>query len=283
MSQELFGRNVQVTIGPKGKIGKLITGIRITGKIEKSLEQAPNPATFELYNLSEDTRALATKAGAVIIVKAGYGDNPPIIYQGDIARVLPKRKGPDIILTVEAGDGETNYQNASADISLAPGALFGQVYDNLAGQFGLSKGQEVGMDRNQQYLQGYSGTGLVRDQMKTILSKQGLGYSIQDNQLQVIPLDGATDELVVVLKPSTGLIGSPFKQITLRQDLAKQGKEAKKDGVHFTSLLNAQIRPGRRVKIESSEVTGIYKVEKVTHQFDTHAQTFYSEGEANSL
>jgi len=66
----------------------------------------------------------------------------------------------------------------------------------------------------------------------------------------------------------------------LRPDLARVGKGKEESGVSATSLLNPEIRPGRRVQVESQFVNGVFKVEKVTHSGDTHSTQFYSEVEA---
>lgn len=277
---ELYGRTVEVLIGPRGQNGKLFQDLRISFRIEKSLESNPNTATIEIYNLAESSRSLVEQNGSVVQLRAGYGENAKVLFLGDVARTTTKRSGPDIVTSIEAGDGEFAYQNASADISLGPGAKYSQVFSALGSRLGVNQGQVKITNPNDQFQQGYSYSGMARDALDVLTEKQGLEWSIQDNQLQVLPADVATDETVIVLNPGTGLVGSPFKTKILRPDLARVGKGKEEAGVNVTSLLNPEIRPGRRIKVEAQFVNGLFKVERVIHSGDTHSTQFYSEVEA---
>ena len=116
------------------------------------------------------------------------------------------------------------------------------------------------------------------------MGRQGLEWSIQEGQLQVLPPDEGSDEDVVVLSAATGLIGTINKTKVVNQSLlTKKDGKLINAGISCTSLLNPDIRPGRRIKIESSfrpDLNGIYRVIKVKHTGDTHAQPWYSEIEA---
>lgn len=282
MSQALFGRKVQVTVGKRGQNGLLIENLRIVFKIEKTLEKIPNNSTVEIYNLSEKSRAAFEVKGSAIRVSAGYGDSPKDIFIGDIATVVTKRTGADIITSIEAQDGLLAYQTKEADISFAPGAKVGTILDSLTAAFGLTQGEVQGVDRNDQYLNGASFSGKLRDHVDTLLGKQrNLGWSIQDGQLQILPKTKGSLRKAVFLSPETGLVGSPFKRVVLNQDIAKkvEGKDAE-NGVQLKSLLNAEIVPGRIVQVEAQFCKGIFKVDKVVHSGDTHAVTYYSDVEA---
>lgn len=277
---EFYGRVVEVLIGPRGQNGRLFRDLRISFKIEKSLESTPNQAVIEIYNLSKESRSLVEQQGSIIQLRAGYGETAKILYLGDIARTTTKRSGPDIITAIEAGDGEFAYQNATVNLSLGPGAKYSQVFSAIGSKLGLAQGIQKISNPNDQFQQGYAFSGMARDALDIITEKQGLEWSSQDGQLQVLPADETTDETVVVLSPATGLVGSPFKTKILRPDLARVGKGKEEAGVKVTSLLNPEIRPGRRIKVDAEFVKGTFKVEKVTHAGDTHANQFYSEVEA---
>lgn len=277
---EQFGRIVEVLIGPRGQNGKLFRDLRVAFRIEKSLESNPNQATISIYNLSESSRSLVEQDGAVIQLKAGYGENTKLLYLGDIARTTTKRSGGDIVTEIEAGDGEFAYQNATANVSLGPGAKYSQVFSAIGDRLGLSTGSVKITNPNDQFQQGYAYSGMARDALDILTEKQGLEWNIQDGQLQVLPAEATTDDTVVLLNPGSGLVGSPFKTKILRPDLARVGKGKEEAGVNITSLLNPEIRPGRRIKVESQFVNGVFKVERVTHSGDTHGNQFYSEVEA---
>lgn len=292
---DLFNRAVQVSVGEKNGDGIQIRGLRVTFNIEKSLEEQPNNSRIQIYNLSERSRAIIEDRKTAIILEAGYGQwvgdgntnterfngNLKKIFVGDVARVRTEKNGPDIVTSIEAGDGEVSYNNSKMNASYAPGTRAGQVLDGIISSFELTKGMVSGFNVNDQFQQGLSLSGLTRDHMSNLANRQGLEWSIQDNQLQILrPGDGTTQE-AVLLNPFTGLIGSPFKDKIVNQDLLtkKDGKEAT-SGTEAVSLLNADIRPGRYVRIESQFVNGNFKVVKVTHEGDTHSTTWYTRLEA---
>lgn len=283
MSGLLFGRNVIVTVGLRGQVDPLqIQGLRIVFKIEKTLEKTPNNSTIDVYNLSEKSRAVFEQKNAATRLTAGYGTRAKDIFLGDIGSVVTKRSGADLITSVEAADGLLEYQTKEVDLSFSAGSKVGSVFEQLVTAFGLSKGEIQGLDTNDEYLNGVSFAGKVHTALDTVIGKQpNLAWSIQDGQVQVLPKSSGSTRPAVVLTPETGLVGSPFKRAVLNLDIAKkiEGKDAE-NGVTLKSLLNPEIVPGRLIDLRSQFVTGVFKVEKVTHSGDTHAATFYSDVEA---
>ena len=305
MSDILFDRKYALLIGPKysgrenDPNGIKIEGLRVTFKCEKNLEKNPNAITLEVYNLSKDSRSLLEEnstrdlaTGEVtkwdpkthpptIIFNAGYAQNIKNLFVGNTARVVTKRVGTDIITTIEAGDGEEAFAKARLDKSFAPGTKVNDVLTNIKAALGLDKGQEKGIDLKDQFLNGMTLSGPARNHLDMITERQGLEWSIQNNQLQIIPRGVYTDEEVILLNSETGLIGTPTKTKIINKSLVKgaDGKEVE-SGVTCTALLNAEIKPGRRIKIESEFINGVFRVQKVTHSGDTHSNNWYSEIEA---
>lgn len=285
MSNLSYGRNVKVSVGKRGETGLLIENLRIVFKIEKTLEKNPNNALIEIYNLNPASHAVIEQKKNSIRLSAGYGDSAKDIFIGDVATVTTKRSGSDIITSIEAADGLLAYQSKELDVAFAPGAKAGTILDQLVGAFGLSKGEVQGLDANDQYLNGVALSGKVRDHMDILLGKQpDLAWSIQDNQLQILPKGKGSTRPAILLTPETGLIGSPFKRTVITQDLAKRkdGKEVE-NGVTVKALLNADLVPGRLIRVEAQFVKGTFKIEKVSHGGDTHAVSYYSDIEAVNL
>lgn len=282
MSGLLYGRSVQVSVGQRGQPALLIQKLRIVFKIEKTLEKTPNNSTIEIYNLSDKSRAIIERKAGAIRVTAGYGDRIKDLFIGDIGSVVTKRSGADIITSIEAQDGLLAYQSKEVDLSFAPGAKVGTIINQLVNAFGLTKGEVQGLNEEDQYLNGISFSGKIHKHIDTVLQKQPqLDWSIQDGQLQILPKVKASTRSAILLTPDTGLVGSPFKRVVLNQDIAKKvsGTDAE-NGVKVKSLLNADITPGRLIRVEAQFVTGTFKVEKVDHDGDTHGTSFYSDIEA---
>lgn len=259
----LFGRTAELTVGVPGEQGKKFTKLRMTFSIEKSIESNPNPGKVSIYNLSEQSRALFEQKKATIIFAAGY-TIPEVLFTGDVKKPLHNRSGPDWITEIEAGDGETAYQEARIDKSYSPGSSVRQIVTDLGKSLGTSIGEIQGVTA-ETFVQGFVASGPVRKYLDEMTQKQGLKWSIQDNALQILPKGGSTTEEAIVLSAASGLVGNPKK---------------KDKGVEFQALLQPKIKPGRKVIIVSKTVTGTYTVQKVTHSGDTEGGDWYSTCEA---
>lgn len=281
-----FGRIVQLSVGKRGAPSPLlISGLRITFNIEKSLETAPNKSLVEVYNLSPKSRSVFTQQNAAINLVAGYQQNSRSIFTGDIVTVTPSKRGPDILTSIEAFDGYAEYQNKEADLSFGPGTSVGTVFTQLASSFGLQTGEVQGLNTDAVYQNGVTFSGRVKDHMDTLVGQQqGLDWSIQDGALQVLPVATASTRPAVLLTPATGLIGSPFTRTVLQPEIAKKENGLLiENGVQLRSLLNPNLLPGRLVVVQAEFVNGTFKIMRVKHSGDTHGQTFYSDVEAVSV
>ena len=110
-------------------------------------------------------------------------------------------------------------------------------------------------------LNDFSFTGRTADLYDQILKPLDINWYEEDGFIQFTVV-GSSTEAVSVLNASSGLIGSP---------------SVTEDGVKAISLLNSNIRPGGRVKIESNLVTGIYKVTEVLYYGDNREGDFFTE------
>lgn len=276
MPSRLFGRKVSVQVDTL-----LVEDLRIAFKIEKSLSTDPNKVEVSIYNLSEESRKKTQKKDAALIVQAGYEDNIAQIFSGTVRVVSHVLNGGDRITKLLAGDGEKEFRTARINESFAPGATFSQVAKKLLDQLGLKDGNllsELGKGNFRQgltdFANGKVAHGLASAELQTLLKSAGLSYSIQDGAIQVLRPGSALELDPVLLDGSAGLVGSP--------EYGETGKD-KHLVLKAKSLLQPGLVPGRRVKIESETTSGLFRVDKVTHNGDTHAQQWYSEIEATAL
>lgn len=298
---ELYLRSVVVNVYPASGSGRKIEGLRIGFRVIKTSESHPNTAELDIYNLSESSRAMfqATDSRVEILVgykgipKAGIlgpvGDgsfqgNIESLFIGNVAKSVPKTEGGgnskkpkqrytqsvvegvDKIMKVQLADGENRYRNARHTKGYPPNTSLNQVLDELTASLALARGSRTGVPEKK-YANGLTLTGLARDSMNVLTKGNGLQWSIQDETLQILPKNGMTTDSIIVLTPKTGLIGSPQKT---------------DKGLEFVSLLQPQLKPGRRVQIESQFVSGIFIVKKVTHEGDSHRGNFLSRCEASN-
>lgn len=278
---KLFKREARVTIG-----ALQVEGLRIQFRSEKSLQQEPNKAEVSIWNLSQDTRGKLTDAvdrhEAVVVLEAGYaasGADPStteVLFKGDARIISHVRQGADWVTRLQSGDGAAAYKSARMVGSFAPGTKRGTVIEEAAKALGLPLGNLKERIKAHdfkgaltEFVGGFSAAGKASSQLTELLSPLGLGWSIQDGQLQVLGEKDATSAQPVLLGPESGLIGSP--------ELGDQGV------VKVKSLLQPGIRPGRRIELDAEAVRGLFRVERVTHSGDTHGTDWYSEAEVKPL
>lgn len=296
MSQ-LYDRSVIVKVYPATGEAKKIEGLRVKFRVIKTSESHPNTAEIDIYNLSENTQAilqakdtrvelqvgykgLPTNGFAGVLPGTGKGGNVETVFIGNVAKAVPKNEkgtgkkhrftqtvveGVDIVTKVQVADGENRYRNSKLTKGFPPNTTLNQVLDELTKQLGLAKGSREGVP-DQKYANALTLSGLVRDHLNTLTKGNGLQWSIQDETLQILPKNGMTTDSIIVLSPKSGLIGSPQKT---------------DKGLQFSSLMQPQIRPGRRVQIEAAFVKGIFVVKKVEHNGDSHTGDFLSKCEAS--
>lgn len=298
---ELYDRSVIVKVYPATGQAKKIEGLRVKFKVTKTSESNPNTAELDIYNLSETTRSLFQAKDSRVELQVGYKGIPATgiisqfgigaqgnvetVFIGNVSKAVPKNdksfsdskkqkhrfsqsviQGVDIVTKVQLADGANRYRNARLTKGFPPNITLDQVLDELTSNLGFAKGDRQGVPERR-YANGLTVSGLVRDHLNVLMKGNELEWSIQDETLQVIPKNGATSETEILLKPTTGLVGSPQKT---------------DKGLEFTSLLQPQLRPGRRVQIESAFVKGVFVVKKVTHDGDSHEGSFLSKCEASN-
>jgi hypothetical protein len=279
MSENIkFGRAYELIIGPKNGTQISIKDLRVSFAIDKNLEKYPNNSQFQIYNLSSKTRSFVEKENGIIILRAGYGETLKGIFIGDIVTVTHKQDGPDIITTIEAGDGLSGFMNGKIDISFAPGATNRNILDVITNATGFAQGSIVGLNQGKQYLNGTTLSGPVSKHLDDITSQNNAEWSIQNGQLQIIPRNGTTENTAILLNKENGLIGTPYKNKIINVSLlSKKDGKTLDAGIHCVSLLNGDINPGSAIKIESRFLNGIFKVVQVKHFGDNYGQPWYSE------
>lgn len=259
-----------------------IEGLRLKFKADKSLKSDPNTLDLHVFNLSAETRAGMKTRGAQVILVAGYRGDSEIVFSGGARTVDHVRTGAEWDTHIQCGDGEIAYRTSLSSFSFGPGTKWKDVVGRLSGDLKVKAGDALAKvkkgDLNgsiDTFLQGYTANGPTVREIDRVMKAAGLEWSIQDGKLQILRPAKATEETVIVLSPTSGLIGSP-----------DHGTPEKDKGVPVLkarSLLRGGLRPGRSMKIESAAIRGFYRIEKVTHEGDTHGPEWYSSVEGTGL
>lgn len=272
---ELYIRKVVLEVIPKTGTGRRIQDLRISFSCEKTNESTPNKAEIEVYNLSNATRSileakntkvrlyvgyLGLKKNALVYAGINLNSNVDLIFVGNVNKVTQEIQTPDIITKIECADGENTYRNSRLEKGYPPNTHLKNVFKDLNDAMGLGIGSQLDIP-NVKYANGLTLSGLSRDHLDVLCRANGLEWSIQNETLQIIPRKKGTSDSIILLNSDSGLIENPNKT---------------DKGVEFTSLLQPTLNPGRRVKVESRLLNGLFKVRKVTHSGDSHDGDFTS-------
>ena len=289
MAERLFLREASLTVGPAaGGEGREWTGLRLQFTVEKTSKSSTNKGKVSIFNLAPESRTFLESDDLVAIIKAGYRDFSEVLFIGDIPKngVTTKRQGPDIVTTIECGDGEKALNQANLNQSWTGGVTNLQIFQAAA----LALGTDISIGVQKSFKKeifgnGFAFSGMVKDLLDQLVEKQGLEWSIQNGTLQVLSKDDETGEEAVLLSPTTGLIDVPSKT---------------EKGVNAISLLNPKIIPGRRIVIQSKQFLGAlaslggsvgdvgsgqgtFRIDKVTHVGDSDEGDWKSTVEGTTI
>lgn len=257
----LFNRKIKV------EIGRLtLTESAVNFRIERSLKKEPNSADITVFNLAKATRddlennPSWRNADSTIPVSlfAGYGDELTQLFTGDLDRVTHRKQAPDWLTEISGGDGEKGFKRGRAAVGYRVDTSVETVVKDLAKRIGVGLGNVRKAIANreleaigQAFTNGFAGNGSAQSQLDRLLRGAGLEYSIQDGELQVIPVDGSLGNDPIKLTPTSGLVGVP--------EVDNEGK------LRARALLQPDLRPGEKVSIESESATGVWTIQSVVY------------------
>ncbi|MBZ9939129.1 hypothetical protein LB518_22725 [Mesorhizobium sp. BR1-1-16] len=241
-----------------------------------------------MTNPSPQTAAKAREEYTKVVLQAGYEQNFGTIFEGKIIQMRYGRETPtDTYLAILATDNGQAHNYATVNKTLAAGHTFKDQVDaclEALKPFGVTAGfiadlPSVTMPRGAVLF------GMVRDKMRDIAAATNTSWAIQSGKLNVVKNDSYHPGEAIVVNSRTGMIGMPVQTI---------------GGIEVKTLLNPQIQPGRRIKIDQSSIQqaafspqytaevsnsmipsiaddGIYKVLVVSHSGDTRGNPYYSD------
>jgi len=261
VAQRLTDRVWRVTVGELD-----ISALAIDFQIMRSIKREPNTLSLSVFNLSADHRAQVQTGTNQITVRAGYRDTGAhVLFVGDARNVLSEQDKTEIKTTIEGRDSGRAYQQARIDRSYAPGTPVATVVRDLVARLGVGEGNtedaiSAGLTlRNDasDFGDGYTASGKVPDVLTALLRGSGYRWSIQNNAIQILRRGRPIQSQAVRLSKTSGLIGSPAK--------GDRGR------ILAMSLIQPGLDPGRRIVLDTPEVSGGYEVERAEYVGTTRA------------
>ena len=206
-----------------------------------------------------------------------------MLFRGELREAFsrPDRDG-SWITVIRSGDGDRALRGARSTRGSRPGVSVERVISDLANDLGAGLGNVAKAVKDQlargdlsldglgtAFTNGFNGSGSASEQLDRILKSVGLEWSVQDGEIQAMPLGTTPQQKVTTVSPYSGLEGTP----------EREGKGV----VSFRSRILPDLMPGFLVELKSATVNGLYKISKVRFVGDTHGEDWSAEVEGREL
>jgi len=275
-----FLRKVRLTAKGKGGTLKINhttweespNDLKIEFDVLKGISSTANPATIKIWNLTEAHRNALGKELDDIELEAGYmpptgGDNVGVIFKGQIRDVEHKREGADIVTYLTNGEGDKAFRDATISKTYKAGTEVKTVVEDLYKELekeGIDRGEWKFPDDIPTMKRSYAAVGSAKQQFDLLSRGYNFYWSVQNGVCEIIPGDGYIGT-VILISPETGLVGTP----TITDN-----------GVKAVALLNPEIRPNRRVKVEAQTLEmnaqdGEFRVGEARYAGDNREGDFF--------
>lgn len=244
MADQLWLRKATLIV-KKGDRGRDLSEMRFRFATQQFDLEAPNHCAIRVYNLADETvREIRSEYDSVVL-QAGYEDGPfGTIFAGTLKQFgLGRESAIDSYLDLLVADGDLGYNFGVIASTLAPGRDLTDVVDAAAKAMNAPiKFIPVDFALGQKLIRGKTLFGMARDVMRDAARGQDAAWSIQNGQVQLIPLTKYLPGEAVVLNAATGMVGIP---------------ELTNNGVRIRTLLNPNIRVGGLVKIDNAALNAV--------------------------
>jgi hypothetical protein len=282
-----FGRTVQVTIGNPGDIGILVEDLRMRFVCKKTQSSNdPNNCVVDIYNLNETRRNNINDIDDILVLAAGYEEATGLqdIFVGDIKDVRSTLERPNVITSIEVGDGQKFITENRQSHSFAAGSTVRQVLN------AITKEAKSEIDNNLDLITftdlkfnyGYHFAGDTKRALDELTDMVGISWSVQNNVIKFDKEAILDFEAIIVMDSEHGLIGSP-ERIKIKRAKKTSGKDI--NGWRVKSLLVPDANPGGRVSLSSREVgqDKIFKIINVEHVGDNWVDEFTTTMELQAI
>ncbi len=247
--------------------------IRIQFSVTKTISGALNELNLSVTNLKESTRNRIRGHLTRVEIKAGYLEGERaglrLVSTGGVMSSMPVRSGPDIVTNVTVLDGLGGTTRGVYRRSFGGNVAVNEVIKDIAKSM---PGVELGKVDVPGKL-GASGrtfSGRAAELLDKLADQWGFSWSVQDGVFQAIE-DTRSFSTIHVLSYRDGSLREVRPLLS--------GPMQIQTGVEIVGALNPDIRPGERVRVESSvnkSLDGTYTVHEHDLAGDTHGDEWSS-------
>jgi hypothetical protein len=242
-----------------------ITDLRIQFKVHRSLTKNPNQCDITITNLSGPSRTDLETKPLLVKLEAGYvNDALRLLYTGDLRFAMTKEQGANWETLLQLGDGDCMHRWARVNKSYGPNTSVRTILRDCARSMGfdLPKNLEGDKSLDQVVATGRTSHGPSRDELTKLLAPYGYTYSIQNGVLRVLRENDVAPGSAIPIGEEYGMIGTP--------EFGTPPKSGKPPHMTVHMLLYPELSPGATVQLKSKVKNGLFRIETVRHEGDTH-------------
>ncbi len=265
----LLQHKYRLTVGTPGESVEPITDLSFRFKIKKK-QDGTSQLSATLYNPGEDQLVRFEPENQAVILDLGYESiGVSEAFQGTITSFKTEFEGNTLLVRFKAKDGYQAQQRSFASYSFGSGVTRREVITQLVNglevvptgngeTLPVTLGILTGDRMQDSFENGYAVSGSAMIEIEKLLRPIGYAYNIDAGKFYAYPLDGPRGTQVIVLSPSSGLLGSPRKA-----RIPAKNNQPELLGYMANALMFPTISQGSLVKLESEEVNGFFKAETV--------------------
>jgi len=294
-SKVLFDRKWKIELKTSSK-SRTIRDLKVTFNIKNTLLGDPSLASFQIYNINEETQAMLSDFTCVISFHAGYySDNDNdwnVLFTGEVTNCYELRQQTERVWNVWARNSfslltQTNPSNFTVVNPISTKAIL----ERLVKDAKSLSGSPLYINNCDKKLlsvedeEDYSPLGTFSEEFDDLLLKHGLGWQVQQDELVVFDKEstdpGSLEGDAIKVGRETGMLTKPIVDYT---------------GVNFTHLLDGRFRPSKIIEVEPNTIKynlgnefyvkqdktqwrakGKFRIFEVTHKGDTRGDKWETE------
>ncbi|MGN9096392.1 phage protein [Flintibacter porci] len=258
-----FDRQYRLAAGQAGGTGFEIgetsktqpVPLHVNFSLQKSDLETQNTGRVTVWNLNKSQLAVLNEKDCVVSLRAGYGNQLPLIFAGIVSYVCTSLDSADRKTEIEVIDNLVEVRDTYVTVSYNGTVNWKTIFDDVAAQMGVA----ISYSYNAEFVDianGFSFVGLARDIMTKGCKCCNLSWSLQNGVMQVKRPGDVMSKEVFVLSPDTGLLGIPARVVLTQEDATATNQL----GWDVEYFLNGAINIDDYVKLESETVTGFFRV-----------------------
>lgn len=263
-------RQIKVTFGGKSYLSDgTQSTLRISAKINKTIQSVGDLSTVTLYNLSPDMRSVLSASRRLpCTIEAGWTQGGPGVtecFKGNVVTATHTRAGADIVTTVDVVSGLEDCLTARVQKTWQPGTLVLSVISDIVDCIKPKPESLVIREIKDEKIgfKGWSAACNAKQALNMLSAEFGFSWTIADNQFRAVK-DNKTINNAGTVKSPYLISVTPVYTGELYAKIAT--------GLNFRCTYRNTLLPGDKVSVESKVDPrwngGAHQIQKVTHSLD---------------